>query len=402
MGSSWKCKFAVVDCVKGISLCISMSLLMITSVTSEAEIVWSGNYEAGNFRQWHRHDDPNSVAFFAVPEYGRPIQYQGQNSAHVGSGELLSLVAATDRTVNGVFYPKGPTRGESQYAAKFTVKNSRSGSEPADCDGDVCTRRRSELTVQATLPQFYNALTYQSDHWVSISHFIPSDWDNSGSGWGPLVFQIKPRMDGGGVGPCISIHIANGKWLFNHRWTDVRDLRAPIPGPQNIKYSSSYPNSAGTDDGADLRADFPNQSASQAALADLNKGGWTDWVMHMVLDARGTNNGGEGILEVWKRAGTREWIKVLNIEPRQVKVGSTSYNRGICYNSPDGFGIKAGMYMDKSQVWGLESNRVLYNANIKVGNANANFEDMAPDGSAPWSRVPEGELPPPRPPTLLN
>ncbi len=381
------------------------AILIAAPAIGAGEIVWSGNYENGNFRQWNKWDDPDVVSFSQVPEYGRPIQYGGQPSKHVGNGDLLSLVAATERTINGIYYPKGPTRGSSEYAAKFTVKNSANGSKPRDCDGSDCGRRRTELTVQATLPELYNALGYRSERWMSISHFLPADWDDAGSSWGVLVFQVKPRKDGGGVGPCIDIEVHRGHWQVRHAWTDIKDFRSQIPYRQSVRYSPSYP-ASGKESG-DLLSDFPDVSESRAALADLNKGGWTDWVFHVVFDARGAGDGGKGLLELWKRAGDGPWVKVLDIKPGKVTVDGQTYDRGICYNSPDGFGIKAGMYMDERQVWNLNDNRVLYNANIKVGSASTPFSEMSPDGSAPGQSGAEEPPPdyvvsPPRPPTIVQ
>ena len=389
----------------GRTAAVAVSALLAVPAVGVADIIWSGDYKNGDFRQWHKWDDENMVTFHMVPDYGRPIQYGGQESSHIGNGDLLSLVAKTERTVDGIYYPQGPTRGDSEYAAKFTVKNSRSGSEPEDCDGGVCKRRRTELTVQATLPAFYNALDYGSERWMSISHFLPEDWDDSGSGSGVMVFQVKPRKDGGGIGPCIAIEAVNGHWEVEHSWTDIRDFRDQIPYQQAPKYSPNYP--VAGDVSGDLLADFPDVSESRAALEDLNKGGWTDWVFHVVFDARGSRDGGKGILEVWKRAGSGPWVQVLRIVPKRVTVSGLTYDRGICYNSPDGFGIKAGMYMSKSQVWNLERNRVLYNANIKVGNASTPFSVMSPDGSAPGVPVaeepePEEVASPPNPPSIVR
>jgi hypothetical protein len=75
----------------------------------------------------------------------------------------------------------------------------------------------------------------------------------------------------------------------------------------------------------------------------------------------------------------------LHLTPRLISRGDLTFDRGICYNSPasgtnpGGFGIKAGLYMDKYQVWNLSSNRVIYNDNIKIGDAKTVFADLVPD-----------------------
>lgn len=390
---------------RNLSVAVACTTLLIAPVSGTAEILWSGNYETGDFTQWHKPDSWDDVAFHEVPEYGRPVQYGGQLASHVGNGELLSLVTGRDDLVDNVFYERGPTR-YSRYAAKFTVKNSVNGSEPRDCDGDVCRRRRTELTVQRTLPNLYDALGYTTERWLSISHYLPSDWDDGGSGWGTLVFQVKPKLDGGGIGPCLAIGVANGSWTIRHAWTDVEDLREEIPWRQRPIYTATYPAADGSDNGADLRADFPDQPGSQAALGDLNKGGWTDWIMHVKFDARGSADGGKGFLRIWKRAGDDDWIEVLHVMPKKITIEGQTYDRGVCFNSPDGFGVKAGMYMDKSQVWNLADNRVLYNDNIKVGSASSTFAEMSPDNSSPGSPGSGGggdpaSATPPKPPQVI-
>lgn len=377
------------------------AILIAVPGVGAAEIIWSGDYKSGDFSQWHAYDDKNVVTFWQIPDYGRPVQYGEQDPDHVGSGELLSLVAATERTVDGIFYPQGPTRGDSEYAARFTVKNSENGVEPKDCDSGICRRRRTELTVQATLPKMYDALDYGSERWLSVSHFLPADWDNAGRGSGVQVFQIKPFQDGGGIGACIGIEAVSGHWEIEHSWTDIANFRDSIPFAQAPKYSPTYP-AEGAESG-DLLADFPEVTASRAALEDLNKGGWTDWVLHVIFDARGAADGGQGLLELWKRAGSGPWVKVLKIVPKEVTVSGSTYDRGVCYNSPVGFGIKAGMYMEKSQVWGLDDNRVIYNANIQVGSETSTFSEMSPDGSSPGSAtvVAEKTLSPPKPPAII-
>jgi hypothetical protein len=141
-----------------------------------SEILWDGGYETGNFMQWHQ-SDLSENQFSQIPEYGRPTRQQGGGSnpsSYFGDGSLLELVTSPVR--NG------------RYAARIVVKNSGNGSEPADCDVPFpkCTRRRTELTNQSVLTDEYNGLPYMAERWISISHYVPSDWSNSGSGTGPF------------------------------------------------------------------------------------------------------------------------------------------------------------------------------------------------------------------------
>jgi hypothetical protein len=146
--------------------------------------------------------------------------------------------------------------------------------------------------------------------------------------------------------------------------------------------------------------DYPDRAASEAALASLNKGGWTDWVVHTKFDARGSNNGGTGFLTVWKRESSGTWVKVLHILPKQTTRGGVTFDHGIGYNSPagsnnnGGFGIKVGLYMEKSQVWNNNRDRVVILDNVKVGDENSLFSDMSPDGSSPGSIATVRPMPP--------
>lgn len=370
--------------------CCWVFFLSMVSGLARAEILWSGDYETGDFSQWH--GDSSAPNFSQMPGYGRPPDY--------GDGSLLELVTS-------------PVR-QGRYAAKFTMKNSLNGSEPEDCDvQSVCDRRRTELTGQRSIPLFYNAIPYMSERWLSVSHFVPADWDSGGGGWGPVVWQVKP-LNEYALSPNLSIAISNGNWSITHRWTDVENpSSADVPWQKQMFYTGNYdgqpyPRSDFWPEGL---ADFPDTATSHAALQSLNKGGWTDWVIQAKFDARGKNAGGTGFVNVWKREDNGSWIHVLNILPKVTSRGGVTFDHGIGYNSPangsnpGGFGIKAGMYSSVSAVWDLPRNRVIYNDNLRVGSESATFSLMSPDGSSPGSQPPPPPPPPtqspPEPPALL-
>jgi len=365
-----------------------MSTVVLPGAAS-AKILWSGDYESGDFRQWHK-TSGNEPNFSQMPDYCRPTGY-----AEGGDGTCLSLSTSIKR--------------QGKYAAKFTVKNAANGSEPADCDtaGTKCDRRRAELTGQIIHPDRYNALPYMSERWISVSHYVPADWAPvSSSGWGSItVFQIKPRNENG-LSPTFAINLTGNAWRIEHRWDDAANpSTSQVPWQQQMFYDNVYPAANGSDSGADLRSDFPNQSVSQKALGSINKGGWTDWVIHVKFDARGKAAGGTGFLEVWKRENQGDWIKVLNIRPKKISRGGMTFDHGIGYNSPatsgnnGGFGIKAGLYMHKADAWNLSSPRTIYNDNIRIGDASTKFEEISPDGSAPGQSA---QIAPPSPPVLFD
>jgi hypothetical protein len=349
-----------------------------------------------------------------MPAYGRPIQYGLQNPVHIGNGELCSLVSIDGRTVNGINYPQGPTRGSSPYAVKLTVKSLAGGGlEPDDCDiGGICTRRRTSLNMQAAHSNYYNALPYQTTRWWSMSVYLPEDHVTDQARWGGPGMHVKPRNEASGPGnsPAFAITAQGNSWHIVHRWDD----RYPIPDLTEIPYwqwgqytmdlvSENHVPFPDTNFVPDLLGDYPDVAASQAALADLNLGGWTDWVVQWHPDARSAPDGGAGFINVWKRAGDGPWIHVLNIVPRRINYGGNIYDRGIGYNAPattnnGGYGLKMQTYIDKSAIWDDPVNMVAYYANVKIGDENATFADMSPDGSTPDT------LPPtkPEPPTLIN
>lgn len=352
-----------------------------TTLVNSASVIWRGDFSTGNFKQWHTDTDANAVTFWQIPEYGRPIQWGGQLDGHVGDGSLLTLVT-------------NPTRGAA-YSAKFTVKNSANGSEPADADFPFPTiwRRRTELTVQQTLPYFYNAIPYQTERWASVSMFVPAGWDNGGTGFGPLLFQIKPLNEGPtGSGACFAIGLDRGQyWRVYHVWSPTVDNHGGLPWQYEFFYTGDYEGGGPyprSDFWPDGLADYPNVAASQAALASVLKGGWTDWVINFNFDARTAAAGGVGFLKLWKREGSGPWVQVLYIQPRTTDRGGMVFAHGVGFNAPagatpGGFGIKTGLYMDKNQVWDLSANREAYIGNVKVANASATFGVLSHDGSVP-------------------
>lgn len=372
------------------SIGAAIALLMLGApAQASAEILWSGDFESGNFLQWHQTGDTKTPFFAGIPAYGRPaptIPISGSKSAdYYGDGSLVELVTH-------------PVR-QGKFAAKVVVKNSANGSEPRDCDsgGKVCKRRRTELQMHRALSDHYNAMPYMSERWVSASYFVPEDWD-SGRGNGMLhLLQMKPRNDGDSVGPAISVQLERVGWIVRHKWSDKVD--AIGLDTTTMEYSAAGPSWSGG------VVDFPDEAASKAALADFNKGGWTDWVFKIKFDARGSSQAGTGYIAAWKRAGSGPWVNVLHVKPKRTTKAGTTLDHGIGFNAPPlrgnngGFDVQVGFYIDKEQVWDLPANRVIYVDNVKVGDESARFEEMSPDGSSPGSMA---VVQAPKPPANLG
>jgi hypothetical protein len=346
-----------------------LALFMVwCPIEARSDIIWSGDYETGNFNQWHLKSGPPN--FHLIPEYGRPPEGGGD-------GSLLEMVT-------------NPVR-QGKYAAKFTVKNSKNGYEPDDCDvpysNPNCTKRRTEVTMAANLSDAYNGLPHMSERWLSVSHFIPMDWDSQIlKGFGPIIFQVNAR-NSSGSSPAIEVSLRSYGWQITHRFDENQTQPiGQVPWQQQSLYSAIRPGDYY--DHRDLLGDFPDREVSERALASVNKGGWTDWIFHVKFDERGPKKGGTGFLRLWKREANGDWIEILHIKPKTINVQGINYERGIGYNVPSstnngGYGIVAGLYMQKEQAWDSTRNRVIYNDNIKVGNEKTSFNMMSPDGSSP-------------------
>ncbi len=344
-------------------------------------IVWEAHYENPiyPYLDWHSKTETHPQ-FAQIPAYGRPVEPNPNNtsaqSSYFGDGSLSEIVTSPVRC--------------GKHAHKLTVKNSANGSEPADCDNGLCTRRRTELQHHLVLFPNDGHMAYLQEYWMAVSVYVPADWDSGGTGWGPLLFQIKsPKTNA--ISPTFGIALTNGAWRVGHIWSHVDNPNSSgvIPWQYQMYYHGDdpgtgggpYPNSSTWSDGL---AHFPNVAASHAALANPNKGGWTDWVINVKWDGRGSDQGGTGFLKVWKRVGSGSWVHVLNILPGKTTRGGMTFDHGIGYKVPgSGFGPGAGMYMQKSQVWGLPKSRVVYNDCIRIGSAKATFAEMSPDGSTP-------------------
>ena len=374
---------------RAIAIAVCFPLLLMSAGVS-AGVIWSGDMETGNFLQWHQIGDTKTPFFAGIPAYGRPPAPSPLSGSkppeYYGDGSLVQLVTS-------------PVR-QGKYAARLVVKNSQNGSETRDCDsgGKECSRRRTELQMHRAMSDHYNGMPYMSERWVSVSYYVPADWDST-RGDGMLhVLQLKPRNDGQSIGPALSLRLENEGWKIKHKWDDKVDpVGLDVPSEQSMEYSAVQPTSSIWPGGL---VDFPNETESRKALADFNKGGWTDWVFKIKFDARGSLQGGTGYLTAWKRADNGPWVKVLHIKPKVTTRGGLTFDHGICFNAPKtstnngGFDVQAGFYAAKEQVWTLPANRVIYVDNVKVGDSLAEFKDMSPDGSSPDTPVAAAPLPP--------
>jgi hypothetical protein len=367
--------------------------LALVSMPASAEIIWSGDFNNRDFSKYHAAENPNEQYFFLVPEYGRPPKYHS-GQQHVGNGELLDLVSS-------------PTRG-GRYAARLTIKNSRNGSEPRDCDPALdCGTRRVGLQMTRTMREYYNGIPYKSERWISISVFLPSDFDVSGNDWNAVIWGSKGSLMR--TAGWLGINIGDNGWSIPHRFNS-EDAHRRGDNPDDtwwttVDYSANFPSRSDWPQGL---ADFPNEQASKSALANLNRGGWTDFVFHFRTDVGDSiysdfERQNTGFLDLYMRAGSGPWVNVLALRPMaNVDRGFNPdriYNRGIGQYGPEGYSMSVELYGPKTRFWNKPRNTTIYIDNYKLGDQFTTFDKMSHDGSSPGRLAPPPESQP-NPPVL--
>lgn len=395
-------------------------------------VLWSGDFKDGDFRQWDNFGElsgaGSNITFFQCPAYGRPIQYGVggigspglQSTVHVGNGDLIALCT---KTGDGI-YEQAPAAaitnwdshaGGSAYICRQTMKNSDNTVDATgvsvpggDWDNSVSTRRRTGLTVQAKLTPWFDGLPELKNRWLSCSIFLPASLKVLGDGFGYNMISIKPVNETSPAGSSANFSIgldadgATPTWAIENRFADSvtkssADGYGYLPPEPNYpwQYQMFYTgawNDGGVSRGPypddlqgslfwpDGAAHFPNKAASHAALASVNLGGWTDWVINCNWDH---DPAGDGFIRVWKREDQGPWVEVLHIVPGTVTRGSVTFAMGTGYENSNGYGLKAQMYCKNSKVLPLLDNFTWYLANINVGGESATFADVSPDGSVP-------------------
>jgi hypothetical protein len=342
-----------------------------TTDVASGTIVWSGDFDDGDLLKWN-HYDPNPIEIFGTPRYGGPAGDVGQNSLWFGNGDRRWLTAGTA----GGAFKVGPRL--NQHAIGMRVKSTAGGSVNAtstdpsvvgDYDGSVTTRRRTELRGM-TLLWNNNYIPKETTRWVSCSIYIPSDWDNSGSGWGPILLQFK-STPGSDMTPPVAIENGGGVWRFRVLRSNNLDQGGTSPSvdwPGGLVFSPSLTSSPF----------YPNNAASVAALSNLNKGDWTHFMLKLHFDGRKSTEGGVGFVRLWMRAGSGSWVEVVHVVP------DASYGVTHPQSATGRWGFQASLYMDNNQVLGLAGpGRTLYYDNIKIGDEDCSFSQMSHDGSEP-------------------
>ena len=355
-------------------------LLVFVPGIGTTEILWSGDFDDGNFLKWNVYD-PDPIEIWGTPPYGRPKQYGGQHPGSVGNGDLMWLTADTD-TGN---FRAGPRLGK--HSLGLHVKSYAGGSVDAtstdigvvgDYDGSNTTRRRTELRG-LSLHYQNNWVPYGETRWASASTFIPSDWDTKNGGGWMAIWQWKQNP--ARTSPPVNVTVTGEHWEFTLRRSSVEN---PLDNTHaqwsSLRFTPSQITSSPF---------YPDDAASVAMLSNLNKGGWTHFVIQLHFDGRTSTEGGVGFIKLWMRHNDGPWVQVVDYYPTP-EYGVLFPQSGDRTN----WGFQASLYMDNKQVLNLPGpGRTLYYDNLKIGSEKATFEMMSHDGSSPGMRQAPPEAP---------
>lgn len=208
-----------------------------------------------------------------------------------------------------------PTRA-GNYAAKFAVNKS---------DPLVERGKRAEL-------KRYAAGRMGSEIWYGFSIYLPKDWVEDTAPEIVAQWHDRPDLWFGEPfrNPSLALTINGNNWGISNTW--------------DSKVVTGKNNAAGKE---------------QLWSGVISKGVWTDWVFHVKWSHQS-----DGIVEVWK-----DGIRIVN------KRGSVTYNDLL---APF---FKVGLYKfpwKSGKVPSITNKRIIYYDEIRIGNANASYEDVVP------------------------
>ncbi|PSR54626.1 hypothetical protein AHMF7605_14475 [Adhaeribacter arboris] len=236
-----------------------------------------------------------------------------------GDRSNLLVEGRFDPTIEPVFHVQTGT----SYGFEVSSKRARRGSNAVRLELRRNTDQiRSEISLAGETKR---------ERWYGTSLYLPgNDWDSdlNADGW-DIITQWHAREDKGEPSrlPPISLVVSKGRLGLVVYWaTREKNTNATISGKKIFD------------------------------LGQVEKDKWLDLVYHINFSHKS-----DGELVVWKNG-----VKVIDY------TGPNSYNdKYLPY-------FKAGIYKRK---WYKISKRVLYIDEVRVGNGNATYKDVAPYGS---------------------
>jgi len=204
---------------------------------------------------------------------------------------------------------------EGRYAARFTLYKD---------DPLASNNKRAELRL--------GAVPTKSEYWYGFSIYLPPGFVKDPSYEIVTQWNARPDFDLGERwrSPQLALMIADGKWHVHRRWDHRRVTKNNKPAGRETIDLGAY-----------------------------QTGVWTDWVFHVKWSYED-----DGLVEVWKNG------KLV-----MRKTGPNTYNDEV--GPFQKFGIyktdwKHNPEKSKANV------RVIYFDSIRMGDASANYADVAP------------------------
>ncbi len=264
------------------------------------------------------------------------IFISGPFEAAVARENLLVELDMESSSLDGAYF-----EGCCGHSSSFVSSPVRAGSfahrsELRKSDPNVESSKRTEYSF------FHEKVGNLGDtRWFGFSYYVPSDWVDDNSGQSESVWQMHPKMDDCSTNrnPIGALLISEDYYQYVIR-TDSKRCSTPT-----------------------------RQTTKSFNLGKIKKGQWNDFVIHTKW-----SYGPDGFTKIWLNG------KVV-----------------LDYKGPNHFNIerkypfaKFGLYK-----WGWAENpnaskvskRVIYQDEIRIGDENATYADVAPGDSAARTRA---------------
>lgn len=272
----------------------------------------------------------------------------------------------------------------TEFAAEGLSADPETG-DYRDPAGGNYNRRRTEVRA-LQVARDGNFLNSLQTRWVAFSVYIPSDWQLTDHGeWGPYLLQVKGV---GGDGVAALGIILNAEWEIQINWSPTLN---PTANDVLWQWIAVYKDNLEASR-EQLKDDFPDVSASESALASVNRGGWTDWALRCRFDPRSNNDegtfyssGGEGSIDIYKREDAGSWIHVIEHLPRTLTVGEETFSRGVMVrDSENTFYPRTGFYGNAQQILNANPSREYLHNGVYVFAGDETLQDISDylDGEA--------------------
>ena len=185
----------------------------------------------------------------------------------------------------------------------------------------------------------------ERERWFGFSTYLPNDWKNDSKT--DIIFQIHEKPDDceDWRSPPLYLRVSGDKMQWQSRWDSKKCSNGNTP-----------------------------EGTAQIVSRPIVKGRWVDWVAHVKW-----SYGSDGLVEIWQD-GTK----------------IATRNGPNAYNDDREMYLKVGNY---KLAWGDGlTQRVHYVDEVRMGNGNASYADVAPGGGSTSPTPSPTPTPTPTPP----